>query len=523
MTSDLTPRNAIEMCLPPNARQKIEALMAEPTDDFVALVRAAGLDPKTSFRGKTLRIDFGAADLSGFDFSGADLSGCSILNAKLGSARLGARIFISYAHSDGSAAAESLIQILAANGHTAWQDLRHLGPEEAVLPQIENGLKAAEFLIVLVTPAALKSEHIQQEWREARRNGMAILPVMEMKQSRSTLPRWLRRSEVYDLAEPIDRERFLARLNSTSGTGDSFRADWDAGPEIETFIDRPQLIAEIKTQLLSKTFEPVSSTFALLGPGGSGKSVLAGEIARDPEIRDAFIDGVFWIRLGQDNPDVLGQINHLIRRISGADGAPDVQTAAMKLNRLLEKRDVLIILDDVWHKQDLFVFVHATGEGNAKLLATTRALDVLPRSAQTIVISGLEPDEAMGLLALGLAPDEDDQEALSQFALDCSNLPLFLAIANGFLRDRMRDGDTLTDALSSIAESARQAIDKPVSADDNKSNQETNAKAPEPEGLRKTKEATAAKIDEQRRLTAQIREVEKLRRTGKLSDIMKWI
>ena len=368
---------------------------------------------------------------------------------------MSARIFISYARSDGRAASERLIKILASNGHSVWQDLRELGSEETVWPQIEKALKTAEFLIVLITPAALKSDYIRKEWREAQRNGATIMPVMAMVQSRSTLPRWLRRGEVYDLVEPAHCEKFLARLNSTGGT---FRADWDAGLEIETFIARPRLFVQIKAQLLSETSEPLSLTSALQGRGGYGKSVLAGEIARDPDIRDAYIDGVFWVNLGQDNPDVLGQINHLIRRISGAGGAPDVNTAAEELRRLLEKRNVLLILDDVWRKQDLYPFAKATGQGNATLLATTRKLDALPFSAQTIDISGMEPDEAVALLSCGLAPDATEQRALSAFAADFWHWPQLLAIANGLLRGRLRDGETLLHALKTIADGARQGV-----------------------------------------------------------------
>lgn len=80
------PETAIEMCLTPEARRRFDAMTAEPSDDFVALVRAAGLDPKTSFRGRVLRIDFGDADLSGFNFSGADLSACDLSRAKLDAA-----------------------------------------------------------------------------------------------------------------------------------------------------------------------------------------------------------------------------------------------------------------------------------------------------------------------------------------------------------------------------------------------------------------------------------------------------
>ena len=54
----------------------LAALLAHPSDDFMTLVRVAGLDPQVDFRHSNLRdVDFGGADLRGFDFTGADLRG----------------------------------------------------------------------------------------------------------------------------------------------------------------------------------------------------------------------------------------------------------------------------------------------------------------------------------------------------------------------------------------------------------------------------------------------------------------
>ena len=39
------------------------------------------------------------------------------------------------------------------------------------------------------------------------------------------------------------------------------------------------------------------------GMGGIGKSVLAAAIARDPEVRQAFPGGVYWLTIGQ-KPDL---------------------------------------------------------------------------------------------------------------------------------------------------------------------------------------------------------------------------
>lgn len=58
-------------------RERLDAMLGVTTLDFAAMVRAAGLDPKTAFRGRVLRdIDFGDSDLSEFDFTGTEFVNC---------------------------------------------------------------------------------------------------------------------------------------------------------------------------------------------------------------------------------------------------------------------------------------------------------------------------------------------------------------------------------------------------------------------------------------------------------------
>jgi len=60
----------------------VKRLLKAETDDFVALSKIAGLDPKRDCRNANLReINFGKADLSGWDFSGADLRRADFRNA----------------------------------------------------------------------------------------------------------------------------------------------------------------------------------------------------------------------------------------------------------------------------------------------------------------------------------------------------------------------------------------------------------------------------------------------------------
>jgi len=109
VTDDTPPERAIELALPPEARARIEAMVAEPTGGFLAMVKAAGLDPKRSFRGKVLRFDVGESDLRGFDFSGADLTRVNLSKAKLAGVTL-----------DGARVRYGQPRFMVLSGHQSW-------------------------------------------------------------------------------------------------------------------------------------------------------------------------------------------------------------------------------------------------------------------------------------------------------------------------------------------------------------------------------------------------------------------
>src|SRR5690349_8577404 len=88
--------------------------------------------------------------------------------------------FISYAHTDGKELAEELKQKINADSKgreiTFWQDDSHMkyGPWGR---QIEEVMDEVEFIIMLITPGALKSSNCNDEWIKARKKGVAVLPV----------------------------------------------------------------------------------------------------------------------------------------------------------------------------------------------------------------------------------------------------------------------------------------------------------------------------------------------------------
>ena len=66
------------------------------------------------------------------------------------------------------------------------------------------------------------------------------------------------------------------------------------------FVPRPREFDALKEQLLDAKGDAVAGiTAALRGAGGYGKTTLAKALAHDPDIQDAYFDGILWAELGE--------------------------------------------------------------------------------------------------------------------------------------------------------------------------------------------------------------------------------
>ena len=87
-------------------------------------------------------------------------------------------------------------------------------------------------------------------------------------------------------------------------------------PELPpAFVVRDEIKA-VRAMLLSPERATVVVTgrvpgIGVGGQGGFGKTVVAAAVARDPRVREAFPDGVFWVTLGQDADLLTAQLRLL--------------------------------------------------------------------------------------------------------------------------------------------------------------------------------------------------------------------
>ena len=214
---------------------------------------------------------------------------------------------------------------------------------------------------------------------------------------------------------------------------------WDG-----TLVPRPEVQAEVVRLLLEPDWvAPVALTTALRGAGGFGKTVLAAEVCRDPQVRARFRGGVLWVTVGERPKDaeLAEMINGLCQtlRIAGEESPPldNLHQAGQELGRLLGKRGPsLLVVDDVWSAKDLQPFLY--GGADCRRLVTTRMVTALPDGARQVRVDELTFDQALALLTRRL-PRLAGSVAYELIRLT-GRWTLLVALVNRAINEAVSDG-----------------------------------------------------------------------------------
>jgi WD40 repeat protein len=362
------------------------------------------------------------------------------------------RIFVSYSRKDGAEFAAELREQLIADGLSVWQDLIALEGGRDWWSQIEQALRSKDLdhFVLVVTPGALASKVVRNEIRLARQEGKTVSPVRGPGlDNLGTLPRWF--GHVYDLAIPEQRELFLRVLH---GPSTQKRVPMMAPEPPDDFVPRPAEFNALKQRLLDAKGDAVGITAALRGAGGYGKTTLARALAHDPDIQNAYFDGILWVELGEKPDNLLAIVSDLITTLTGTPPQFEtVNAAGAALGEALGDRRILLVVDDLWREQDLRPFLHG-GPGTTRLI-TTRNDDVLPNKAIRQRVDQMEKGQAQQLLSSGLPDDQVAalQHEIAALATRLGDWAQLLRIINGFLRDRVvKNRQPLASAVAGVNE-----------------------------------------------------------------------
>lgn len=111
-------------------------------------------------------------------------------------------VFLSYARSD-APMVERVARDLRSQGVALWMDRQDLIPGEAWLPQIEQAITYADFMLVFISAASLRSNWVRKEYeaafqRQAKAGGTWLIPILL---ERVELPPFLSAIQYLDLTE----------------------------------------------------------------------------------------------------------------------------------------------------------------------------------------------------------------------------------------------------------------------------------------------------------------------------------
>jgi len=364
------------------------------------------------------------------------------------------RVFLSYARSDGEEFASHLRVTLEKLHIPVWQDRIGLEGGRDWWIQITKALDTVEFLVIIITPNALRSEFVRKEWHYARQHGVCVYPVKGVPNlDFNSLPKWMRKCHFYDLGFDHDHlisgpewEKFQNDLNTRCQMPRMpFMVD-----DIRDFVARPkEFEALVSFFLTNKRDESSASTAAFRGPGGYGKTTLARAICHHEEIQQAFDDGILWVTLGNhvNEADLYIRVDSLIYALTGEKSdAPTLDSAIGRLVDLLADRDMLLVLDDVWHEADLRPFLQG-GRRCARLI-TTRYPNRLPPNTFEVVVDAMTAEEAVALLTRYLPHlSEPFPFSAEKLINRLGKWPLLLRLANSVLRTQMNLGKSFPDAV----------------------------------------------------------------------------
>ncbi len=171
---------------------------------------------------------------------------------------------------------------------------------------------------------------------------------------------------------------------------------------------------------------------ALRGMGGIGKTTLVVAVGRREGIRQQFPDGVLWVALGPE--PVIRVLQNNLGRALGVDLLPerDETTCRDRLRAVLEHRQVLLIVDDVWNEKQGSYF--QIGGARCRTLFTTREPPIayaLATRGRTREVGVLSMEASLALL-MQLAPQVEESLA-RQLCERLEYLPLALNLAGRLL------------------------------------------------------------------------------------------
>ncbi len=377
-------------------------------------------------------------------------------------------VFLSHSSAD-KPAVEEVARKLRKEGIEPFLDKWHLIPGELWQPALEKGLRNSRACIIFVGSEGIGPWHRQEMLVALNRGAMdpdfRVIPVL--------LPGFKKPDDIPDflfqrtwvefptLEDEDSFHRLVSGIRGEAWAGGGEAPAKDAHPyrcmaqPPEGWIHRQEyddVLEALCSEQGAQAGRSVGITTGLRGAGGFGKTALAQKLCFDERVREVYPDGILWATMGEeaDSNSRLKEILDLIRWWIGEE-PPSFETVAAagaKLRESLSKARVLVVVDDVWSLDDVAPF-QGLGEG-CGLLITTRDNRTLPAGSALIKVDAMASSEAVDLLRAGLPGSSPEQ--FIALAAHLGEWPLLLKLVNGPLREMVKGGLSISEALQEIEE-----------------------------------------------------------------------
>lgn len=381
-------------------------------------------------------------------------------------------IFISYRHSDSGHVRflrDRLSRYFGSEG--IFFDRDTIKPGEIFPDRLRRGISEAKVVLAIIgrdwlnvinSRSNTHPDYVRQELSQALTEGKEIIPILveHNKQPQADeLPECLKGLHIRNTHSldgntseyELKIKLLYERLRKISGMPPS-KTPFMAGGLPTNYVPRPEEFNELLDHLLNHT-----TTVALIGAGGFGKTTLATALCHNPKIKDKFNHGILWITLGKQAKEWNRKIEDLIYILD--QERPDLKSKDNIVQNFVQRlsdRNILLVIDDVWKEDHLKAFLQG-GRRCARLI-TTRELEILPESTKWIDVDAMKTEEAVELLCAGIEVEPSLKEPLEILATTrLGKWPMLLKLVNGILHRRV---NISRQPLSKALEYINQGLDE---------------------------------------------------------------
>src|ERR1022692_268353 len=353
------------------------------------------------------------------------------------------RLFISYAHRDGGGLAARLLSDLQTLGFDVWLDRLRLKGGDLWTNEIEDALDRAQVVLALLSAGSFTSDTCRAEQGWSLDTGKCVIPVRVQSDCRVPIRlytrQWIDFSDQANYAASLDQlQDSIAKRLGVVAQSDTQPRYNNAPPLPDNFVDRPEILTDLRNALFQDAPNRNIALTALQGMGGIGKTVLAQALCHNEVVRHAYPDGIFWFTIGKESRLTFDQRIEAVpglRQLLGAYSGD--QACISQYRNAFRDKAALIVLDDVWHAADIEPF--RTESPRSRLLVTTRDTGIAPTfGAREFTADLPTDDEARQVLArwVGQALACQLPPQAEAVIAECKNLPLALAMIGAQLKGK---------------------------------------------------------------------------------------